>query len=161
MEDCGGKTQRIPILVGEGTELVGLYGTFQHTIDSRGRLFIPARMREKLGDSVIITKLFEDCLTIYTIDRWRKAEEKLETMTQTAQIDLRPLFANASEVDLDSQGRILLAKDLRDKVGIDKNVTIVGIGLHVQIWDSEAYKKVAETENNNNNLKNVVDKHGF
>jgi MraZ protein len=138
-----------------------MYGKFQHTIDAKGRVFIPARLREKLGDSFYVTISFEDCLTIYSTERWKKAEEKLETMSQTAQMELRQVFANASDVDVDSQGRIPLTQNLRAKAGLKKNVTIVGTGLYVQIWDSETYKPVEEVERDRENLKNVIDKYGF
>ena len=138
-----------------------MYGKFQHTIDAKGRLFIPARLREKLGDSFYVTISFENCLTIYSTERWMKAEEKLETMSQTAQMELRPLFSNASHVDLDGQGRIQLTQNLRDAADLKKNVTIVGTGLYVQIWDAEAYKLVEAEESNRENLKNVIEKYNF
>jgi len=138
-----------------------MYGKFQHSIDAKGRLFIPARLREKLGDKFYVTISFEECLTIYTIERWRKAEEKLETMPQSAQMELRQLFANAAEVELDGQGRIPLTKDLRDFAGLMKNVTIIGTGLYVQIWDCEKYKVIEDKERNHDSLKNVIEKYGF
>ena len=141
--------------------MAGMYGKFQHTIDSKGRLFIPARLREALGNSFYITISFEDCLTIYSTDRWRKAEEKLESMSQSAQMELRVLFSNASHVELDSQGRIPLTLNLREVAGLEKNVTIVGTGLYVQIWDAEKYKHVEAVESNRENLRNVIEKYGF
>jgi len=138
-----------------------LYGTFYHTIDAKGRLFIPARLREKLGNSFHVTISFENCLTIYTNERWKQAEEKLESLTQVAQMELRPIFSNASPVELDSQGRIPLTQYLRDSADLKKNVTIVGTGLYVQIWDSEVYKLVEAKETDRENLKNVIEKHGF
>ena len=138
-----------------------MYGQYQHTIDAKGRVFIPSRLREKLGDGFFVTISFEDCLTIYTAARWQKAEEKLETLSQAAQMELRPMFSNASYVELDSQGRIPLTSNLREKAGLDKDVTFVGTGLYVQIWDSEKYKRVEESELDRENLKNVVEKYGF
>ena len=138
-----------------------MYGKFQHTIDAKGRLFIPARLREKLGDSFYVTVSFEKCLTIYSTERWKKAEEKLETMSQTAQMELRPLFANASHVELDGQGRIPLTQNLRDAADLKKDITIVGTGLYVQIWDADAYKAVEAAESNRENLKNVIEKYNF
>ena len=138
-----------------------MYGTFQHTIDAKGRLFIPARLREKLGEKFYVTISFEECLTIYTIDRWKKAEDKLETMPQSAQMELRQLFSNASEVELDGQGRIPLTKDLREFASLTKNVTIIGTGLYVQIWDADIYKGVEDKERNRDKLKSVIEKYGF
>ena len=139
-----------------------MYGKFHHTLDAKGRLFIPAKMREKLGDSFYVTiSLFEDCLMVYSSERWKKAEEKLETMSQAAQMELRPLYSNASQVDLDGQGRIQLTQNLREVAGLGKNVTIVGTGLYVQIWDAEAYKIVEAKESNRESLKSVIEKHNF
>jgi len=138
-----------------------MYGKFHHTIDAKGRLFIPARLREKLGDSFYVTISFENCLTIYSTERWKKAEEKLESMSQTAQMELRPLFSNASQVELDGQGRIPLTQNLRDAADLKKNVTIVGTGLYVQIWDAEAYMLVEAEESNRENLKTVIEKYNF
>ena len=138
-----------------------MYGKFHHSVDAKGRLFIPARLREKLGDSFYVTISFEDCLTIYSTERWKRAEEKLETMSQTAQMELRPLFSNASYVELDGQGRIQLTQNLRDAAGIEKNATIVGTGLYVQIWDAETYKNIEAEESNRENLKKVIEKYNF
>ena len=138
-----------------------MYGRFQHTIDAKGRLFIPARLREKLGEGFIVTISWETCLTVYSMERWENAEEKLRAMPQTAQMELRPLFSNAAHVELDGQGRILLPQWLIDHAGLTKNVTIVGTGLYVQIWDSDTYKVVEEKEKNRENLKSVIEKHDF
>ena len=82
-------------------------------------------------------------------------------MPQSAQMELRQLFSNASEVEPDGQGRIPLTKDLREFAGLTKNITIIGTGLYVQIWDSEIYKVVEDKERNRDNLKNVIEKYGF
>ena len=140
---------------------MSMYGKYEHTIDAKGRVFIPSKLREKLGKEFFVTISFEDCLTIYSLDRWTQAEEKLEGLSQTAQMELRPLFSNASPVELDAQGRIALTQNLRRTVGLEKDVTIVGTGLYVQIWDSEKYKRIEEREMNRENLKSVIDKYEF
>jgi MraZ protein len=76
-------------------------------------------------------------------------------------MELRQLFSNASEVELDGQGRIPLTKDLRDFASLKKNVTIIGTGLYVQIWDSETYKSIEDKERDSDNLRNVIEKYGF
>ena len=138
-----------------------MYGKFLHTVDAKGRLFFPARLREKLGDGFYITISWESCLTVYSIERWENAEERLKAMSQTAQMELRPLFSNAVYVEPDSQGRILLPQTLREHAGLEKNVTIVGTGLYVQIWDSDTYKPIEDKETDRENLKTVIEKHGF
>ena len=138
-----------------------MYGKFQHTIDAKGRLFIPAKLRERLGDSFYVTISWEKCLTVYSNERWANAEERLMSMPQTAQMEFRPIFSNAVNVELDGQGRILLPQALREHAGLTKNVTIVGTGLYVQIWDSETYEPIEGAETDRENLKNVIEKHGF
>ena len=138
-----------------------MYGKFQHSIDAKGRLFIPVRLREQLGTNFFVTISWETCLTAYSSERWQSATDRLKAMSQADQMELRPIFSNATPADLDGQGRILLPQALRDYAGLTKNVTIVGTGLYVQIWDSEEYKLVEEKELDRENLKNVIAKHGF
>ena len=138
-----------------------MIGTFYHTIDAKGRLFIPARLRDELGDMFFVTLSLETCLTAYSAERWDRALDKLKTMSQAGQIGLRPLFSHAVKCELDAQGRIALTQNLREYVGLGKHVTIVGIGLYVQIWDSEKYKVIEDEERNRENLKNVIEKYGF
>ena len=140
---------------------MSMYGKFQHTIDAKGRLFIPAKLRERLGESFYVTISWEKCLTVYSNERWANAEERLMSMPQTAQMEFRPIFSNAVNVELDGQGRILLPQTLREHACLTKNVTIVGTGLYVQIWDSETYEPIEGAETDRENLKNVIEKHGF
>ena len=138
-----------------------LYGTYYHSIDAKGRLFIPARLRDELGDKFFITISTEKCLMIYSSERWENATEKLKALPQTAQMELRGIFSNAAECEPDSQGRIQLRKELREFVGLTKNVTIVGTGVYVQIWDSDTYKPIADEETKPENLKSVLEKYDF
>jgi len=138
-----------------------MYGKFLHTIDAKGRLFIPFRLREKLGKGFYVTISWESCLTIYSMERWENAEEKLKSMSQTAQMEMRSIFSNAVYLELDAQGRVLLPQNLRDHVSLTKDVTIIGTGLYVQIWDSATYKPVEDLEMDRETLKSVIDKYGF
>ena len=138
-----------------------LFGKFFHSIDAKGRLFIPATLREELGSKFHVTISWESCLTIYSVERWENAQEKLKAMSQTAQMEMRQFFSNASECELDGQGRIQLKQHLREHAGLTKNVTIVGTGVYVQIWDSDTYKQIEEREKTSENLKNVIEKYGF
>ena len=138
-----------------------LYGKFQHTIDNKGRLFIPSRLREKFGKGFFVTISWEACLTIYSIERWESAEEKLRTLSQTAQMEMRSIFSNAVYLEPDAQGRVVLPQNLREHAGLTKEVTIIGTGLYVQIWDTDKYKQIEEVELDRDNLKHVIDKYGF
>jgi len=138
-----------------------MIGTFQHTIDTKGRMFVPSRMRDELGNKFYVTISIDQCLQIYTEEMWDEAIEKIRTMPQEAQMQLRPLFACANECELDKQGRIQLSQDLRDLVGLKKNVTIVGTGLYVQIWDADTYKPVEESERQTENVRDAIRKFSF
>ena len=130
-------------------------GIFQHTVDAKGRLFIPARLREELGDSFHVTLSMEKCLSAYSNESWERFMEKIKTMPKAKQIKMRPLFSHASKCDLDSQGRILLTQKLRDFAGLEKNVTVVGVGECVEIWDTERWTAVDEAETTPENIAEV------
>jgi len=136
-------------------------GTFYHSMDDKGRLFIPARLRDELGDVFHVTRSLENCLTAYSDEMWEIAINKLKTMPQAAQVQLRPLFSQAHKCEPDSQGRIKLPQYLRDAVGLKRNVTVVGIGLYVQLWDSDTYKPIEEQETAAPNIADVIREHGF
>lgn len=137
------------------------YGTFQHTVDAKGRMFVPARLREVLGQEFYVTISAEDCLMVYSQEMWNSALERLKSMSQEDQMSLRPLFASATQCAPDAQGRIALPQDLRDFVGLQKNVTIVGTGLYVQIWDSDKYRPTESTEREKENIKAAIRKLSF
>ena len=138
-----------------------MIGTLYHSIDDKGRLFIPARLREELGEVFYATISTEKCLMVYSRPRWDKALERLEARPQAQQIRLRPLFSKASKCELDGQGRIQLPQQLRDFAGLGKNITIVGTGVYVQIWDSETYRPIEEEETTPENLRKAIEELEF
>ena len=122
-------------------------GMYQHSIDSKGRLFIPARLREELGDHFYITLSMQNhCLWAFSLENWSKFNERISAQPISEQIRMRPLFSNAQTGDLDGQGRVLLNKSLREKRGLDKYVTVVGAGERVEIWDTEVFTAIDEQE---------------
>ena len=138
-----------------------MYGTYHHTLDARGRLFIPARLRDELGEYFHVTISTEKCLTAYSNDSWDVIVNKARAMPIREQTRIRPLFAFATRCEPDVQGRILLPKGLRDRVGLSKNVTIVGAGVFVQIWDSESYAPIEAAETTPENLAEVFEELNF
>ena len=138
-----------------------MYGTYHHTLDAKGRLFIPARLREELGEPFHVTVSTERCLTAYSAERWDSMLSKIRDLPFLAQNKIRPLFSKATKGEPDSQGRILLPKPLRDHVGLTKNVTIVGAGVSVQIWDSEEYAAIEAVETTPENLAKVFEELNF
>lgn len=130
-------------------------GIYQHSIDAKGRLFIPARLREELGDTFYVTLSMEKCLSAYSSESWDRFYEKTKTMPKAGQIKMRPLFSHASRCDLDGQGRILLSQSLREFAGLSKSVTVVGVGDCVELWDSEAWAAKDAIETTPENIASV------
>ena len=114
-------------------------GQYQHTIDAKGRLFIPARLREELGETFYVTLGMDGCLSVYSDASWAKFTEKFESLPYTRTKAMRPLFANAAKCEPDAQGRILIPATLRKRAGLKKATTIVGLNTFAEIWDAETW----------------------
>ena len=121
-------------------------GIYQHTLDAKGRLFIPAKLREELGDTFYVTVSPEKCLSAYSQENWKAISEKAAAMTNLQQRKVRPLFAYAARCDLDGQGRILLPQHLREFAGLTKSVTVVGSNNHAEFWDSARWDEICPLE---------------
>lgn len=130
-------------------------GIYEHSIDAKGRLFIPAKIKEELGEHFYVTLSMEKCLTAYSAESWDKFMEKIKAMPKVKQIKMRPLFAHAAKCDLDGQGRILIPQNLRDFAGLTKDVTVVGTGETAEFWDSETWAKVDAVETTPENIAEV------
>ena len=123
-----------------------LTGTYDHSLDAKGRLFIPARIRDELGTTFFVTLSMEKCLSAYSSESWDRFIEKIKTMPKAKQIKMRPLFSHAAKCEIDAQGRILLPPALRKFAGLTKNVTVVGAGECAEIWDADAWTEVDSGE---------------
>ena len=132
-------------------------GEFQHNLDAKGRLFVPVRMREELGDVFYVTISMERCLCAYSGESWRNISDKVNVMPNVKQRMMRPLFANAARCELDKQGRVLLPQNLREYAGLDKNVTVVGCNNHAEFWDSDAWEAVNTVETTPENIAAVME----
>lgn len=130
-------------------------GIYDHSLDAKGRLFIPAKIREELGDIFYVTLSSEPCLSAYSSDTWDKMKEKVNAMNRIDQKKARPIFAHAAKCELDGQGRILLPQNLRDFAKLIKDVTVVGIGNSAEFWDKETWAKVDTTETTPENIEKV------
>ncbi len=119
-----------------------LMGDYTHTIDAKGRVIIPSKFREILGDVFIITKGFDNSLTIYSTKDWEKLEEKLSEMSMInsdARVVRRMIVGSGSEVVPDKQGRIILTASQREYARIDKDVVFSGNLDHVEVWSKEEW----------------------
>ncbi len=127
-----------------------LIGQYKHTIDNKKRLALPVKFRGELGIKVIVTKGVENCLIVYTEKEWEVMSQKLGNLpiSQTeARSFTRHLLANATEVNLDKLGRILIPDYLKEYADFKKNVVICGLSNRLEIWDEvkwEIYSKDAE-----------------
>ncbi|MBE3587799.1 MAG: division/cell wall cluster transcriptional repressor MraZ [Thermoanaerobacteraceae bacterium] len=114
-------------------------GEYQHTIDAKGRLIIPARFREGLGEKFILTKGLDGCLFAYPPQEWAALEKKMRSLPFTkadARAFVRFFFAGACECEVDKQGRILIPGNLREYAGLEKDVVVIGVSSRVEIWSA-------------------------
>ena len=124
-------------------------GEFNHTVDAKGRLIVPSKFREKLGESFVITKGFDRCLSIYDMENWTGVQEKLAQMpmlTEDARTIRRMMVGSASEAECDKTGRVLIPAPLREYAGITKDAVLIGNIDHIEIWDKEAWIKAQQID---------------
>lgn len=133
-------------------------GEYNHNLDSKGRIIIPAKFREELHNTFILTRGFDGCLTVYSLEQWNKLFEeinKLPTTKSAARQYVRMLAGNAGECTLDNQGRIQIPSYLSKPLGIEKECAIIGVNDHIEIWNkttwdsyyqdaSQSFEEVAE-----------------
>lgn len=113
-------------------------GEYEHSLDNKGRLIIPARFREGLGSPFVVTRGLDNCLFAFAREDWSALEQKLRSLPMTkgdARAFVRFLFSGATECELDKQGRIVLPGNLREYAGIAKDVVVIGVSNRVEIWD--------------------------
>lgn len=129
-----------------------LLGEYHHTIDSKGRIAVPAKFREKLQTGAIITRGLDDCLFVFTVKEWERLAEKLVALPlaqANSRAFVRLMMAGATDVELDSQGRILIPDYLREYAGLAKQAVVAGLYNRLEIWDATrwlAYKRKTESE---------------
>ena len=122
------------------------YGEFEHSIDRKGRLILPAKFREvaknQFVEKFFVTRGLDKCLFMFSEEEWRSQENKFKTMSFTKQQSRtfnRLLFSGAQDVTFDKQGRILLPQYLKDFADIKKDVMIVGVSNRIEIWAKDAW----------------------
>ena len=139
-------------MVKSGTKWVKFMfmGEYQHTIDPKGRIIVPAKIRCELGEKFIITKGLDSCLFVYPEQEWKMLEEKLKKLPFTnknARNFSRFFFSGATEVEFDKQGRVLIPTPLRNHAMLDKEVVIIGVASRLEIWDKDSWERYnAETQ---------------
>ncbi len=138
-----------------------MYGRYDHAVDPKGRLFVPAKLRPELGEAFYITLGLDRCLSVYTEAGWNEILEKFRKLPVSAAPKMRLLFANAAKCEPDKQGRFLLPVKLRQYAGIEHEVTFIGQGDRAEIWDTAAYQKMEDEMLTPENLRSVMEELGF
>lgn len=127
-----------------------LIGEYDHSLDAKGRLIMPSKLREDMGEKFIITTGLDGCLFGFSMSEWEKFEDKLKTLPITnknARNFVRFFLSGATECELDKQGRFLIASKLREAASLDKDVTIIGAGTRIEIWDKAKWEQQTNEEN--------------
>ena len=127
-----------------------LLGEYSHNLDAKGRVSVPAKFREDLGHTFIVTKGLDNCLFAYSKEEWKTFEEKLKNLPLTnmnARNFIRFFFSGATECEIDKQGRINIPQNLREYASLSKDVYIIGVSTRVEIWDQEKWDNYTSPEN--------------
>jgi len=118
-------------------------GKYNHTIDAKGRLIIPSKFRDALGDEFVISMGMDGCLFAFDEQGWQSFEQSLNDMPMNKK-DIRNLtrffLAGAADVEVDKQGRILIPAELREFAGLEKDVTLIGVGARIEIWSKDRWE---------------------
>ena len=123
-----------------------MYGEYEHTVDAKGRMFLPAKFRSELGDRVYITRGLDSCICVYPVDKWESFVQKLATLPPTKAWHVtRILCASAVDTDVDAQGRVLLPLAHRENANLGKTVIVIGVGEKAEIWNVDEYKKYKQS----------------
>ena len=136
-------------------------GTYEHSIDAKGRLFIPAKLREELGVTFYLAMGVDACLAIYPQSTWDRFTEKFASLPMSQSKAMRPLFANAAKCELDSQGRIVIPQKLRKYAGLDKDVVIIGVNDRAEIWSADAWQAQEDEEMTPEKMSACMEALGF
>ena len=119
-----------------------LIGEYQHTLDSKKRLAVPAKLRKEVGEKAVLTRGLNNCLSLYPLTEWQKLTDKLSQLP-TGQGDSRGfsrlIFSGAMEVEMDGLGRILVPDYLKDYAGLKQKTVIVGVNNRLEVWDEERW----------------------
>ena len=122
-------------------------GEYNHTVDAKGRLIVPSKFRELLGDEFVVTKGLDGCLFVYSSEEWKSIEEKFSQVSQfskEARKFARFFFAGAAICEVDKQGRVLLPATLRKFAGIEKEAVLEGVLNHIEIWSKDRWQETNE-----------------
>ncbi|APX73057.1 division/cell wall cluster transcriptional repressor MraZ [Companilactobacillus allii] len=127
-------------------------GEYHHTIDSKGRIIIPAKFRKEIGNVFVITRGMDGCLFGYSMDQWEKLESQLDKLPLTkkdARSFTRFFYSAAAEVEFDKQGRVNLSTSLTEFAKLKKNCVVVGVSDRIEIWDENKWSEFSQQAEDN------------
>lgn len=127
-----------------------LIGEYIHTLDQKGRVIVPARFREELGENFIITRGLDNCLFLFHKQEWASLENKLKSLPFTrseARAFMRMFFSGAADVEIDKQGRILIPPPLREHAVLKKEIVFIGVSSRAEIWSKENWEEYSNSSN--------------
>lgn len=138
-----------------------LMGEYAHTLDPKGRVMFPARLRADLGEHFIIAKGVTECLFVYPLDQWQRLQDTINALPFSKASALqRYFFSGASEAECDKQGRVLIPANLRQFAGLDKDIMIIGASVRAEIWDTIKWERQS-ADLTPENVKGIMDELGF
>lgn len=135
-------------------------GEYNHTLDAKGRLIVPAKFRESLGEEFVVTKGMDGCLFVYAMKEWEAFESKLHELPmidKEARQFTRFFLAGAATVELDKSGRILIPGVLREFADINKEAVLIGVGNRVEIWSKGRYEGTVTYEDMDEIAKHMIE----
>ena len=127
-----------------------LIGEYEHSLDVKGRLIMPAKLREDIGEKFIITKGLDGCLFGFSLSEWTNFEEKLKSLPLTnknARDFVRFFLSGAVNVEIDKQGRFLVASNLREYASMEKEIVIIGVGTRIEFWSKDKWNQYNSSDN--------------
>jgi len=127
-----------------------LIGEFEHSLDAKGRLIMPAKLKSAIGDRFIVTKGLDGCLFAFSQEELKNFEEKLKALplsNRNSREFTRFFLSGATECEIDKQGRFLISGNLREFAGLEKEVVIIGVLNKIEIWSKDKWQKYSEAEN--------------
>ena len=119
-----------------------LIGEYEHTLDAKGRISMPAKLRKDMGETFVVTKGLDGCLFAFSLEEWSNFENKLKALPlsdKNARNFVRFFLAGATECEIDKQGRFLIPGNLRIAASLEKETIIIGVGTRLEIWDKATW----------------------
>ena len=122
-------------------------GTTNQTIDTKGRIILPSKFREELGDTVYVTSGFENCVQILSPEQFDRLREQIRQLPADKALSLQYiLISPATQASVSSQGRVMIAQKLREDAGLNKDIVVVGMDTRIEVWDKQSFEQFIERQ---------------